>query len=47
VIGKQVFVTYALQDAAKHDPVIGAGNGIVSIFDMDGNFITPPILPRP
>ena len=39
VIGRQVFVTYAVQDAAKHDPVIGAGNGIVSIFDMDGNFI--------
>jgi len=39
VIGKQVFVTYALQDAAKHDPVAGAGNGVVSIFDMDGNFV--------
>jgi len=39
VIGRQVFVTYALQDAAKHDPVAGAGNGIVNIFDMDGNFV--------
>jgi uncharacterized protein (TIGR03118 family) len=39
VIGSQVFVTYAVQDAAKHDPVVGAGNGIVSIFDMDGNFV--------
>ena len=39
VIGRQVFVTYAVQDAAKHDPVIGAGNGVVSIFDMDGNFV--------
>jgi len=39
VIGQQVFVTYALQDAVKHDPVVGAGNGIVSIFDMDGNFV--------
>jgi len=39
VIGRQVFVTYAVQDAAKHDPAIGAGNGIVSIFDMDGNFV--------
>jgi hypothetical protein len=39
VIGGQVFVTYALQDAAMHDPVAGAGNGIVSIFDMDGNFM--------
>jgi uncharacterized protein (TIGR03118 family) len=32
-------VTYAVQDAAKHDPVFGAGNGVVSIFDMDGNFV--------
>jgi uncharacterized protein (TIGR03118 family) len=39
VIGSQVFVAYALQDAAKHDPIFGAGNGIVSIFDMDGNFV--------
>jgi uncharacterized protein (TIGR03118 family) len=39
VIGRQVFVTYAVQDAAKHDPVVGVGNGIVSIFDMDGNFV--------
>jgi uncharacterized protein (TIGR03118 family) len=35
-IGNQIFVTYALQDAAKHDPVIGAGNGIVDIFDQQG-----------
>ena len=39
VIGNQVFVTYALQDAAKHDPVPGAGNGVVSIFDVEGNFV--------
>jgi len=39
VIGNQVFVTYALQDAAKHDPVPGAGNGVVSIFDVQGNFV--------
>jgi len=39
VIGNQVFVTYAVQDAAKHDPVNGAGNGVVNVFDMDGNFV--------
>jgi uncharacterized protein (TIGR03118 family) len=39
VIGKQVFVTYAVQDASKHDPIVGDGNGIVNIFDMDGNFV--------
>jgi uncharacterized protein (TIGR03118 family) len=38
-IGNQVFMTYALQDAAKHDPVPGAGNGAVSIFDLQGNFV--------
>jgi uncharacterized protein (TIGR03118 family) len=37
-IGTQVFITYAVQDGAKHDPVLGAGNGIVSIFDQEGNF---------
>ena len=37
-IGAQVFITYALQDAGKHDPVVGAGNGIVSVFDQEGNF---------
>jgi uncharacterized protein (TIGR03118 family) len=39
VIGRQVFVSFAVQDATQHDPVVGAGNGIVSIFDMDGNFV--------
>jgi uncharacterized protein (TIGR03118 family) len=39
VIGRQVFVTYAVQDTAKRDPVFAAGNGIVDIFDMDGNFV--------
>ena len=38
-IGSFVFVTFALQDAAKHDPVVGAGNGIVDIFDQEGNFV--------
>ncbi len=38
-IGNQIYVTYALQDSAKHDPVAGAGNGFVSIFDLNGNFV--------
>ena len=37
-IGTQVFITYAVQDGAKQDPVRGAGNGIVDIFDQEGNF---------
>lgn len=38
-VGNQVFVTYAVQNAAKHDPVNAAGNGIVDIFDLEGNFV--------
>jgi uncharacterized protein (TIGR03118 family) len=38
-VGSFVFVTYAVQDAAKHDPVNAAGNGIVDIFDLEGNFV--------
>ena len=34
-----LFVTYAQQDAAKHDPVHGAGLGYVDIFDTSGNLI--------
>jgi len=33
-----LFVTFALQDAAKHDDVAGAGNGFVDEFNMDGTF---------
>ena len=39
VIGKQLYVSYAVQDAAKHGPVIGAGNGVVDVFDTQGNFV--------
>jgi uncharacterized protein (TIGR03118 family) len=35
----QLFVTYARQDAAKHDPVAGRGQGFVDIFDTDGNLV--------
>ena len=39
VVDDLVFVAYALQDAAQHDPVAGAGNGIVDIYNLDGSFI--------
>ena len=32
-IGGKLYVTYGLQDAAKHDDVKGVGNGLVSVFD--------------
>jgi uncharacterized protein (TIGR03118 family) len=35
----EIFVTYAVQDAAKHDPVHAAGDGIVDIFDTNGNMV--------
>jgi uncharacterized protein (TIGR03118 family) len=39
LIGRQVFITYSLQDAAKQNPVLGAGNGVVSVFDLTGAFV--------
>jgi uncharacterized protein (TIGR03118 family) len=36
-IGSNLFVTYAMQDAAKHDDVAGAGRGIVDMYDTAGN----------
>ncbi|EEA02435.1 NHL repeat containing protein [Burkholderia sp. H160] len=36
-IGSNLFVTYAMQNAAKHDDVAGAGLGIVDIYDTAGN----------
>jgi uncharacterized protein (TIGR03118 family) len=35
-IGGNLFVTYALQNAAKHDDVAGPGNGYVNIFTPNG-----------
>jgi uncharacterized protein (TIGR03118 family) len=35
----KIYVTYALQDAAKHDDVAGPGFGFVSVFDLQGNFL--------
>jgi uncharacterized protein (TIGR03118 family) len=37
LIGSNLFVTYAMQDAAKHDDVAGAGLGMVDMFDTAGN----------
>ena len=38
-INGALFVTYALQDSAKHDDVAGHGHGFVDVFDTDGNLI--------
>ena len=34
--GNQVYVTYAKQDADKHDDVAGPGHGFVDVFNLDG-----------
>lgn len=39
-IGGQVFITYALQNAAKSGATSGAGDGYVSVFDENGNFLS-------
>lgn len=39
VVGDRVFVAYAPQDAIQHDPAIGAGNGVVDIYNLDGSFM--------
>jgi uncharacterized protein (TIGR03118 family) len=35
-VGNRLIVTYAVQDAAKHDDVAGLGHGIVNSFDLSG-----------
>lgn len=38
-VGDHVFVAYALQDVAQHDPLPGAGSGFVDMYDLEGGFI--------
>jgi uncharacterized protein (TIGR03118 family) len=38
--GGHLAVTFAKQDAAKHDDVPGIGNGYITIFDTSGNIVT-------
>jgi uncharacterized protein (TIGR03118 family) len=37
--GGELFVTYARQDRAKHDPVHGHGRGFVDTFDLSGHLL--------
>jgi len=39
LVNNQVYVVYAMQDGAKHDPVPGAGSGVVDVFDLNGDFV--------
>ncbi|MGO9802830.1 MAG: TIGR03118 family protein [Steroidobacteraceae bacterium] len=36
----QLFVSFTMQDAAKHDETTGAGLGYVDVFDFSGNFVS-------
>src|SRR5712691_8457777 len=38
-LGGVIYVTYALQDADKHDDVAGEGHGFVDAFDVAGNLL--------
>jgi uncharacterized protein (TIGR03118 family) len=40
VINGNLFVTYALQDQAKHDDVAGVGNGFIDEFSLNGQLVT-------
>ncbi len=40
LVGSNLVVTYAKQDADKHDDVAGPGNGYVDIYDTSGNLIS-------
>ncbi len=39
-INGTLFVTYAKQDADRHDDVAGPGNGFIDEFDTSGHFLT-------
>jgi uncharacterized protein (TIGR03118 family) len=38
-IDGELFVTYAKQNAQRHDDVAGPGNGFVDVFDTDGHLL--------
>ena len=38
-LGGVIYVTYALQDADRHDDVAGVSHGFVDAFDADGNLL--------
>jgi uncharacterized protein (TIGR03118 family) len=40
VLDGKLYVTFALQDGAKHDDVAGAGHGFVDTFDLSGGSMT-------
>jgi uncharacterized protein (TIGR03118 family) len=45
VLNGHLFVTYAVQNGAKHDDVAGAGNGVVDEFNLDGTLVKRLVSP--
>lgn len=39
-VNNQLYVTFAMQDTAKHDEVTGTGLGYVDVFDLSGQFVS-------
>jgi uncharacterized protein (TIGR03118 family) len=39
LLGGELYVSYAKQDAAKHDDVAGPGNGFVDVYDTSGHLL--------
>ncbi|HXS76262.1 MAG TPA: TIGR03118 family protein [Terracidiphilus sp.] len=39
VVKDHVFIAYALQDVAQHNPLPGAGSGFVDEYNLDGSFV--------
>ena len=39
LLGGELYVSYAKQDAARHDDVAGAGNGFVDVYDTSGHLL--------
>jgi uncharacterized protein (TIGR03118 family) len=39
LLNGDLYVTYAKQDAAKENPVASTGNGIIDIYDLNGNLL--------
>jgi uncharacterized protein (TIGR03118 family) len=44
-LGGLLYVTYAVQDSAKKDDMPGAGNGVVDVYDTQGNFVRRLVSP--
>ena len=38
-IGNQLYVTYALQDAAGYNDVPASGHGFIDVYDMEGDLV--------